>query len=53
MSAIIGFSFFDFWCHIGHGSSVRLELVDFLVGSESKVSDLEIELIINEDVLEL
>jgi len=40
LSSIILFSFFDFWSHVGHGSSVGLEFVYLFVGGKSKISYL-------------
>lgn len=50
LSSIVGLAFFDLGCHVGHCASVRLEFVDSLVGCKTKVSDFQIQLIINEDV---
>lgn len=51
--SIIDFAFLDFGSHVGHRSSVGLELVDLLVSGETEVSNFQIELIIDEDVLKL
>ena len=51
--SVVSFALLDFWSHVGHGSSVGIELVDFLVGGEAKVRDLEVQVVVNEDVLEL
>ena len=53
LSSIVHFSFFDFWGHIGHGTSIGLELIDLFVSSKSKVSYLKIKVVINKDVFEL
>lgn len=37
LPSIILFSFFNFWGHIGHGTSVRLELIYLFVSSKSKI----------------
>jgi len=40
LSSIILFSFFDFWSHVGHGSSVGLEFIYLFVSGKSKISYL-------------
>lgn len=49
--SIIDFALLDFRSHVGHRASVGLELVDLLVSGEPEVSNFQIELIIDEDVL--
>ena len=51
--SVVGLALLDFWSHVGHGASVGIELVDFLVGGEAEVRDLEVQVIVDEDVLEL
>ena len=41
----------DFWCHVGHSATVRLQSVNVLVAGEAKVSQLEVEVVIDKDVL--
>lgn len=53
LGAVVGFAFLDLGCHVGHGATVGLELVDAFVASKAEVSDLQVELFINENVLEL
>ena len=43
----------DFWCHVSHGSSVALKVIDSLVASETEVGNLKVEVVSNKDVLEL
>lgn len=45
-------SFFYFWGHVGHCSSVAFEAIDVLVAGEAKVHNFEVQLVVNEDVLE-
>lgn len=40
LSSIILLSFFDFWSHVSHGTSVGLQLVDLFVSGESEVGNL-------------
>lgn len=51
--SVVGLAFLDFWSHVGHSTSVGTELVDFLVGGEAEVRDLEVQVVVDEDVLEL
>ena len=51
LSSIVHFSFFDFWGHIGHGTSIGLELIDLFVSGEAKVSHLQVDILIDENVL--
>jgi hypothetical protein len=53
LSTIVGFALLNFRSHVGHGASVRLEWVDAFVASESEVSNLQVELLVNENVLKL
>lgn len=48
--SFILFALFNFWSHVRHSTSVRLERVDALVTCKSEVRDLEIKLIIDQDV---
>jgi len=41
----------DFWCHVGHSATVRLQGVNVLVAGEAEVCKLEVEVVIDEDVL--
>jgi hypothetical protein len=40
LGAVVGFALLDLGCHVGHGATVGLELVDAFVASEAEVSDL-------------
>jgi len=53
LGSVVGLALLNFWGHIGHRTSVALELVNALVASEAEVGDLQVELFVNEDVLEL
>ena len=53
MSSVICLTFFDFWSHVGHGASVRVELVDFFVSGKTEVSNFQIEIVIDENVFKL
>jgi len=50
-SAVILFAFLDLWCHVGHGATIGLQPVDFLVGCEAEISDFQVHLVIDEDIL--
>lgn len=47
LSAIVLLSLLDFWSHVGHGSPVGFQLVDFLICSEAKICDFKIELVVH------
>lgn len=51
LGAIILLALLDLGSHVGEGTSVALEAVDVLVAGESKVSKLEVELVVHQDVL--
>jgi len=53
LGAIVGLALLDLRCHVGHGASVALELVNAFVASKAEVGNLEVELIVYENVLEL
>ena len=53
LSSLVGLVLLDFWCHIGHGSSVTLKAIDALVASETEIGNLEVKVVGHEDVLEL
>jgi len=53
LHAIIGLAFLDFWSHVSHGASVRLEIVNFPESCESEVSDLQVHVVVNQNVFEL
>jgi len=53
LGAVVGLALLDLGSHVGHGATVGLELVDAFVASKAEVSDLQVELFINENVLEL
>jgi len=50
MFTVVGFALLDLRSHVGHGSSVGLESINFLVCGKSKVSNFEIEIIIYKNV---
>jgi len=50
LGAIVVLALLDLWSHVCHGTSVRLEIVDFSEGGEAKICNLEVHVIINEDV---
>ena len=52
IGALVLLSLLDFRCHVGHGAAVRLQSVDVLVAGEAEVSQLEVEVVVDEDVLE-
>lgn len=41
----------NFWRHVGHCATVRLQSVNILVAGEAKVGQLEVQVVIDEDVL--
>lgn len=47
------FSFFDLGGHVGEGAPVALEVVDVLVASETEISNLQVQVIVDKDVLKL
>ena len=51
--SLVGLVFLDFWGHVGHCSSVAGKVVNALVASETEISNLEVEVVGDEDVLEL
>jgi hypothetical protein len=53
LGAVVGFSFLNLRGHVGKGTSVALEVVYVLVASKAEVSDLQIQVVVNEDVLKL
>lgn len=53
LTTIISFALLDFWCHVGHCASVGPESINFFVGSEAEISNLQVQILINEDVFEL
>ena len=50
LGAIVVLALLNLWCHVCHGSSVRLEIVDFPEGGEAEICNLEIHVVIDEDV---
>ena len=46
-SAVILLSFLDLWSHVGHRASVRVKLVDLLVGCEAEVCDFQAKVVID------
>jgi len=53
LGAVVGFALLDLGCHVGHGATVGLELINAFVASKAEVSNLQVELFIYENVLEL
>lgn len=53
LNTIVILVFLDFRCHVGHGSSVGLQIVDLTEGSETEVSNLEVHEVIYKDVFQL
>ena len=53
LGAVVGFSFLNLRGHVGKGTSVALEVVDVLVASKAEVSDFQVQVVVNEDVLKL
>jgi hypothetical protein len=53
LSALVGLAFFNLGGHVSHGSAVGLEAVNGLVAGKAEVSDLDVEVLVNEDVFEL
>lgn len=53
LSTVIRFSFFDFGGHIRHRATVRLEVVDAFVASETEICNFQVQLIVYQNVLEL
>jgi len=53
LSSIVGFAFFDLWGHISHGSPVRFEVVNFSKCGKSKISNLQIHKVVNQDIFKL
>jgi hypothetical protein len=51
--SVVGLALLDFWSHIGHGTSVGLKLVDFLVSGKAEISNFEVHIVVNQNVLEL
>lgn len=48
--SVVGFALLDFRSHVGHGTSVGLKLVDFLVGSKAEISNFKFHVIINQNI---
>ena len=51
LHAIIDLTLLDLGRHVGHGAAVALQRVDFAESGKSEVSDLEVHLFVDEDVL--
>ena len=53
LATIIRLSFLDLGSHVRHGAAVRRQLGDLFEGRKAEVSDLEVEVLVDEDVLQL
>ena len=53
MSSLVSLAFFDLRRHVGHGAAVRLQSIDALVASESKVGNFQVKIFVYEDIFEL
>jgi len=53
LSTVIGLALLDFGSHVGHCTSVRLEVINALVARKPEIGDLQIEVIINKNVFQL
>lgn len=42
LGAVVGLSFFDLGCHVSHCASVRLEVVDAFVASETEIGNFQV-----------
>ena len=50
LSTVVVLAFLDLGSHVGHGASVRLQIVDFSEGSKAEIGDLQIHALIDQDV---
>jgi len=50
LGAIVGLAFLNLWSHVGHGSSVRLEIVDFPEGGKAEISNFKVHGFVDKDV---
>ena len=53
LATIIRLSFLDLGSHVRHGAAVGRQLGDLFEGRKAEVSDLEVEVLVDEDVLQL
>jgi len=53
LSTVVSFALLDFWCHVGQGAAVALELVDGLVSGKAEVRNLHVQVRVQQNVLEL
>ena len=53
LTAIIRLSFLDLGSHVRHGAAVGRQLGDLFEGRKAEVSDLEVEVLVDKDVLQL
>jgi len=53
LGSIVGLSLLDLGSHVSHGASVRLEVVDAFVASETEIGNFQIKIVVYKNVLEL
>lgn len=51
--AIVLLSFFDFWCHVCHGSSIGFEIMNFLESSKAKICHFQFHVVVDQNVFKL
>ena len=47
LNTIIVFVFLDFWSHVGHGTSIGLQVMDFTEGGKAEIRNLKVHEIVN------
>jgi len=53
LGSIVGLSLLDLGSHVSHCASVRLEVVDAFVASETEIGNFQIKIVVYKNVLEL
>merc|ERR1711907_591853 len=53
MTAVVLLALLDLGSHVGHGAAVGLQLVDLLERPEAEISNLQVQVLVDQDVFEL
>ena len=53
LSALVLLALLDLRCHVGHGATIGVEVINVLVAGKAEVSELQVKVVVDENVFEL